>query len=557
MSTTQLGTDASRHQVGPTDADWWRGASIYQVYPRSFADGNGDGTGDLAGVRARLPYLASLGIDAIWFTPWYPSPMADGGYDVVDYRAIDPLFGDLVEAEGLIADALALGIRTIIDVVPNHVSAAHPWFQQALAAGPGSPERERFWFRDGLGTFGALAPNRWESEFGGPAWSRVRGPDGEAEQWYLHLFAPGQPDLNWQHDDVRREHEDILRFWFDRGVAGIRIDSAALVAKDPALPEVAPSHGPGEHPYVDRDELQDIYRSWREIAESYGPDRVLVGEVWLPDAERFARYLRPGVLHTAFNFDFMASPWDAAALRASVERTLAVHSRVGAPATWVLSNHDVTRPVTRYGRDDTAFAFDAKRFGTPTDSTLGRRRARAAALLAMALPGAFYLYQGDELGLPEVEVPRERIEDPMHARSGGVDPGRDGCRVPLPWAGDAPPYGFSPGSVETWLPQPDDWSALTVEAQERDPASMLTLYRSGLALRRDLPELGAGTLTWDERATPDEHVVAFRRSDGFLCVTNLGRQPVALPADGEILLASEQLEGGLLPADTTAWLRLD
>ena len=559
MSTTDLGTTPAASAAGAPDADWWRGATIYQVYPRSFADANGDGTGDLAGVRARLPYLASLGIDAIWFTPWYPSPMADGGYDVADYRAIDPLFGDLAEAEGLIADALALGIRTIIDIVPNHVSAAHPWFQQALAAGPGSPERERFWFRDGLGTFGALAPNRWESEFGGPAWSRVTDTDGEAEQWYLHLFAPGQPDLNWQHPDVRRDHEEILRFWFDRGVAGIRIDSAALVAKDPALPEVTPAPDPGEHPYLDRDELQGIYRSWREIADSYGPDRVLVGEVWLADADRFARYLRPGVLHTAFNFDFMAAPWDAAALRDSVERTLAVHARVGAPATWVLSNHDVTRPVTRYGRTDTAFAFETKRFGTPTDAALGRRRARAAALLAMALPGAFYLFQGEELGLPEVEVSRDRIEDPMHSRSGGVDPGRDGCRVPLPWAGDAPPYGFSSRSVETWLPQPADWAALTVEAQDQDPASMLTLYRSGLALRRDLPELGAGTLTWEEpgnRRQADEHVVAFRRGDGFLSVTNLGRQPVALPAHREILLASEQLEGGRLPADTTAWLRL-
>ena len=555
MSTTNLGSTTATAAAGVPDGEWWRGATIYQVYPRSFADANGDGTGDLAGVRARLPYLAALGIDAIWFTPWYPSPMADGGYDVADYRAIDPLFGDLAEAEGLIADALGFGIRTIIDVVPNHVSAAHPWFQQALAAGPGSPERERFWFRDGLGTFGALAPNRWESEFGGPAWSRVSSADGEPEQWYLHLFAPGQPDLNWEHPDVRRDHEEILRFWFDRGVAGIRIDSAALVAKDPDLPEVTLRHEPGDHPYVDRDELQEIYRSWREIADSYGPDRVLVGEVWLPDAERFARYLRPGVLHTAFNFDFMAAPWDAASLRGSVERTLAVHERVGAPATWVLSNHDVTRPVTRYGRTDTAFAFDRKRFGTPTDGDLGRRRARAAALLAMALPGAFYLFQGEELGLPEVEVPRDRIEDPMHARSGGVDPGRDGCRVPLPWAGDAPPYGFSSRSVDTWLPQPADWAALTVEAQEQDPASMLTLYRSGLSLRRNLPELGAGTLTWEESAG-DENVVAFRRSDGFLSITNLGGQPVPLPDHREILLASERLEGGRLPADTTAWLRL-
>ncbi|MET0523167.1 MAG: glycoside hydrolase family 13 protein [Nocardioides sp.] len=533
--------------------DWWRGAAIYQVYPRSFADANDDGTGDLAGVRARLGYLHALGIDAIWFTPWYPSPMADGGYDVADYRAIDPLFGDLDEAEHLIRDALALGIRTIIDVVPNHVSDQHAWFQAALASAPGSPERERFWFRDGLGEHGEIAPTGWESEFGGPTWSRVTGPDGTPEQWYLHLFAPGQPDLNWGHPDVVREHEEILRFWFDRGVAGIRIDSAALLAKDADLPEVSAEHGPGDHPYVDREELQGIYRGWRQIADSYGPDRVLIGEIWLPDAERFARYLRPGVLHSAFNFDYMASPWQAAALRGSIEQTLEVHERVGAPATWVLSNHDVTRPVTRYGREDTAFAFDTKRFGTPTDLALGTRRARAAALLAMALPGAFYLFQGEELGLPEVEdIPVDRIHDPMHERSGGIDPGRDGCRVPFPWSGDAPPYGFSRAPVEPWLPQPDDWAPLTAAAQENRADSMLALYRAGLSLRRERPELGAGTLAWLDLG-PD--VIAFRRGDDFVSVTNLSGGPIDLPASDRIWLASAPLEGGHLPADATAWLR--
>ncbi|MFI2708346.1 glycoside hydrolase family 13 protein, partial [Nocardioides sp. CER28] len=427
-----------------------------------FADGNGDGMGDLAGVRSRLPYLAALGVDAVWFTPWYPSPMADGGYDVADYRGVDPRFGDLAEAEGLIEDALAVGIRTIIDVVPNHISDQHEWFRSALAAGPGSPERDRFWFRDGRGPGGEQAPNGWVSEFGGPAWSRVTGPDGEPEQWYLHLFAPGQPDLNWHHPDVVTEHEEVLRFWFDRGAGGIRIDSAALLAKDPSLPDVTEPTAPGQHPYVDREELQEIYRAWRKVAESYGPDRVLIGELWLPDAERFARYLRPGVLHSAFNFDFMTAPWTAADLRPSISNTLELHDGVGAPATWVLSNHDVTRPVTRYGRTETGFAFERKRFGVPTDPALGRRRARAAALLAMALPGAYYLYQGEELGLPEADIPRDRIDDPMHARSGGVDPGRDGCRVPLPWSGAEPPYGFSPAGVETWLPQPPDWAALTV-----------------------------------------------------------------------------------------------
>jgi alpha-glucosidase len=542
--------------VAGADADWWRTAVIYQVYPRSFADGNGDGAGDLAGVKARLSHLADLGIDAVWFTPWYPSPMADGGYDVVDYRAIDPRFGNLAEAEQLVADAAGLGIRTIIDVVPNHVSDQHAWFRAALAAGPGSPERERFWFRDGRGPGGDLAPNGWESEFGGPAWSRVVAADGTQEQWYLHLFAPGQPDLNWGHADVAREHEDILRFWFDRGVMGIRIDSAALVAKDATLPEVQPDPSPGGHPYVDRDDLQDIYRSWRRIAESYGPDRVMIGELWLPDPERFARYLRPGVLHTAFNFDFMAAPWDATALRESITRTLELHDTVGAPATWVLSNHDVTRPVTRYGRADTSFAFERKRYGVPTDLELGTRRARAAALLAMALPGSFYLYQGEELGLPEAEIPRARIEDPMHLRSGGVDPGRDGCRVPIPWSGDAPPYGFSPVDAETWLPQPDDWGRYAADRQAGDPGSMLALYRSALRLRHGLADL-TEPLGWLDLGGPvSSLVIAFRRGAAFASVTNFSATPVDLPPTARILLASTTVEGGRLPADATAWLEL-
>jgi alpha-glucosidase len=359
--------------------EWWRSAVIHQVYVRSFADGDGDGTGDLTGVRSKLPYLAELGVDALWFSPWYQSPMKDGGYDVADYRAIDPAFGTLAEAEKLIAEARELGIRTIVDVVPNHVSDQHPWFRAARAGGP---ERELFHFRPGRGAHGELPPNGWTSQFGGPAWSQL--PDGA---WYLHLFAPEQPDLNWAHPAVRQEHEDILRFWFERGVAGVRIDSAALPAKDPALPDFVEGRDP--HPYVDRDELHDIYRSWRAIADEY--DGIFVGEVWLPDTERFARYLRPDELHTAFNFAFMTCPWDARGLRTSVDETLAEHAPVGAPATWVLCNHDVTRTVTRYGRTDTGFDFAAKAFGTPTDLALGTRRARAAALLSLAQPGAVYV----------------------------------------------------------------------------------------------------------------------------------------------------------------------
>ena len=542
--------------VSGVTSDWWRRAAVYQVYVRSFADGNGDGVGDLAGVRSRLGYLRDLGVDALWFNPWYPSPMADGGYDVVDYRAIDPAFGTLAEAEELIAEARRLGLRTIVDIVPNHVSDRHPWFRAALAAGPGSVERSWFWFRPGRGTQGDEPPNGWVSNFGGPAWTRTKNPDGTPGDWYLHLFAPEQPDLNWDHPDVRREHEDILRFWFDRGVAGVRIDSAALLVKHPDLPEVDPDHAPGQHVHVDRDELHEIYAGWRALADGYDEPRVLLGEIWLEDWSRMSLYLRPTEMHCAFNLDFLTCPWEPARLRASIESTLRMHDEVSAPATWVLSNHDVTRPVTRYGREDSGFSFEAKRAGVPTDLALGRRRARAAALLAMALPGSMYVYQGEELGLPEVEdIAPHRIQDPMHFRSGGVDPGRDGARVPLPWSGSRPPYGFSPAdtTAEHPLPQPGDWAGLSAAAQAGDPASTLSLYRAALHLRRDDTDLAGPDLRWLASAP---EVLAFARGHRFACVVNLSAEPVALPAHDELLLTSGALDDGRLAPDTAAWLRL-
>ncbi|WP_062350023.1 glycoside hydrolase family 13 protein [Herbidospora yilanensis] len=507
---------------------WWRGAAIYQVYLRSFADGNGDGIGDLTGLRSRLAYLADLGINAVWLNPWYPSPMADGGYDVADYRAIEPSFGDLEEAERFIEEAHELGIKVIIDVVPNHHSDQSEWFKAALAAGPGSPERERFWFRD--------EPGDWKSIFGGPAWTQV--PDG---QWYLHLFAPEQPDFNWTNPEVHQEFHDVLRFWFDRGVDGIRIDSAAVLVKN--------FEGGDPDGYTDLPEVHDVYRSWRRLADTEYTDRIFIGEVWFPDQERFARYLRPDELHTAFNFDFLAAPWEPAALRASITQTLETHLPLGAPPTWVLSNHDVTRVVTRYGREITSWDHGARRDGFPSDLELGYRRARAAALLAMALPGGVYVYQGEELGLPEVDdIPGELRQDPMWIRSEHTVPGRDGCRVPLPWSGQEKPFGF--GTGEPWLPQPADWNKLTVEAQSEDLGSMLTLYRSGLRLRREL--LGDGTLTWCESR---DDVLAFQRESGLVCVVNLGAEPAPLPPHTEVLLASGPLEGDELPSDTAVWLR--
>jgi alpha-glucosidase len=512
---------------------WWRGAAIYQVYLRSFADGNGDGFGDLAGLRSRLAYLADLGINAIWLNPWYPSPMSDGGYDVADYRNIEPVFGTLAEAEKLIQEAHDLGIRIIIDVVPNHCSDHHAWFREALDAGPGSAARERFWFRPGRD---GGPPNDWQSIFGGPAWTQVA--DGE---WYLHLFAPEQPDFNWNSPAVRDEFLDVLRFWFDRGVDGIRIDSAAVLIKDPdAEPD-------GNDPYTDRDGVHQIYRAWRQVADDYA-GRVLIGEVWLPDQARFARYLRPDELHTAFNFDFLACPWEASALRRVIDTTLATHEPLGAPPTWVLSNHDVTRPVTRYGRADTSFDHGDRKHGAPSDLGLGIRRARAAALLAMALPGGVYVYQGEELGLPEIEdLPDGLRQDPIWARSGNTDWGRDGCRVPLPWSGEAPPFGYSSG--RPWLPQPPNWRELTVERQETDESSMLSLYRTALRIRRE--KLGDGTVTW---LPLGEQVLAFTRESGLACVVNLGPEPMPLPAHETVLLASGSLDGDVLPADTAAWL---
>jgi alpha-glucosidase len=542
------------HPATSTSERWWPGAAIYQVYVRSFADGNGDGTGDLKGVRDRLGYLAALGIDAIWFNPWYLSPMADAGYDIADYRVIEPVFGTLAEAEQLIADAHALDIRVIIDVVPNHCSDAHAWFRAALAGGSGCAERELFWFRRGRGDDGELAPNDWNSIFGGPAWTRVVEPDGSAGEWYLHLFAPEQPDFNWSNPKVHVEFEQVLRFWLDRGVDGIRIDSAALLAKDPLLSEVPAEGSVAQHPFIDLDAVHDVYRSWRRITDSYSGDRILIGEVWLPDRERFTRYLRPDELHTAFNFDFLGCAWDAERICAVVDQTLADHAPVGAPPTWVLSNHDVVRHVTRYGRSDTSFAMDNRRLGEFSDLELGTTRARAAVLVTMALPGAVYVYQGEELGLWEVEdLPAALLQDPIWSRSGYTDRGRDGCRVPIPWEGDAPPFGFGAAGSEPWLPQPLGWKSLTVGAETGDPESMLELYRSALHLRRAEPALGAGPLFWIPAAPG---VVSFGRGDGFMCIANISGAPMPLPAHEGVLLSSAPIADSCLPTDGAAWLRV-
>ena len=540
-----------------SNPDWWRGAVVYQVYPRSFADASGDGVGDLPGVLTRLPRLAELGVDALWLSPWYRSPMADAGYDVADYRDIDPLFGTLADAEKLIGAAHGLGLRVIIDIVPNHCSDQHPWFKAALAAGPGSAERARFHFRPGLGPDGAQPPNDWSSNFGGPAWNRVVGADGTPEEWYLHLFNKGQPDFNWDHPEVRAEFESILRFWFDRGVDGFRIDVANMLIKQEGLPSLGPLEAAGApSPYQDRPEVHEIYRGWRRIADSYrDTTRIFVGELWVsPDSLK--RYLRPDELHTGFNFPYLQAPWQASALRSIIDATLALHAEVGAPATWVLGNHDVPRVVTRYGRAESSWSFDKAHVrDEPLDLELGTRRARAAALLYLALPGSAYVYQGEELGLWEVEdIPDELRQDPTFVQSGGKDLGRDGCRVPLPWSANEVGFGFSPaGAAEPWLPQPAAWKRLAADVQADDPTSMLSLYRAALGTRRHLLGDVGTTLTWVDAT---DEVLRLRRGGNFECVVNFGAAPVPLPEQAEILLSSGPIADGLLPADTAVWLRL-
>ncbi|WP_233576208.1 glycoside hydrolase family 13 protein [Saccharopolyspora rhizosphaerae] len=534
---------------------WWRDAVIYQVYIRSFADGDGDGLGDVEGIRSRLPYLRDLGVDALWINPWYPSPQADAGYDVADFRDIDPRFGTLADAEKLIGEAHEHGLRVIPDIVPNHTSDQHRWFREALAAGPGAPERERYVFRPGRGADGSEPPNNWRSVFGGPAWTRAA--DGE---WYLHLFAPEQPDLNWSNPEVHDEFADVLRFWFDRGVDGFRIDVAHGLAKDPALPDL--TGAPDEdlaHPHWDRDEVHEIFRRWRSVADEYPGERKFVAEAWAPSPERLALYVRPGGLHTAFNFDFLKSPWDPERMRAVIDSTTASLSAVGAPPTWVLSNHDVPRHVTRYARDTEWVPQDKRKpgdedpFAGEPDLELGTRRARAAALLMLALPGGAYVYQGEELGLPEVEdLPEETLQDPIWERSGHAERGRDGCRVPLPWSGSTPPFGFGPQhSTASWLPQPAEWRDRTVEVQEGDPGSTLELYRAALRLRRELDALGEGGMRWLD--TPPD-VLAFHREPGFCCVVNMSGTPQPLPAHERVLLASAPLDGDLLLPDAAVWL---
>jgi alpha-glucosidase len=511
-------------------APWWRDAVCYEIYVRSFADSTGDGLGDLRGITARLGHLVDLGVDAVWLTPFYVSPQADQGYDVADYRAVDPRFGNLADFDALRAETARLGLRLMVDIVPNHTSVQHPWFQAALAAGSGSPERARYFFRPGRGRDGGSPPNNWKSLFGGPAWARV--PDGE---WYLHLFDVSQADLDWRNPEVGEEFEKTLRFWLDRGVDGFRVDVAHGLIKPVGLPD---STRADPHPYWDNPEVHEIYRRWRTLLDSYPGDRMAVAEAWVDSPQDMARYVRPDELQQVFNFRWLEAPWSAAAFRRVVQQTLAAVTPVHAEPSWVLGNHDVIRPVTRYG-----------------GGRLGTTRLRAAVLTMLALPGSAYVYQGEELGLPQVDVPPKDRRDPTWLRGGGV--GRDGCRVPIPWSGDAPPYGFGPLGGGSWLPQPPEWAQLSVERESGEPGSTYRFYQRALEARRTTV---AGLDTDVELLDSAPGVLAFARKPGFVCAINCGARPARLPRVGKPVISSTEepaVRDGRLAPDTAAWFLAD
>ena len=502
-------------------AEWWRSAVFYQIYVRSFADANGDGLGDLPGIRSRLPYLRELGVDALWLTPFYPTPDADHGYDVADFVEVDPRFGTLDDFDGLVADAHELGLRVVIDIVPNHTSDRHPWFRNAISSAA-HPDRAKYVFRPGKN---GGPPNNWTSAFGGSAWT----VDAASGEWYLHIFSPEQPDLDWHNPDVRAAFDEILRFWLDRGIDGFRIDVAQALFKaqdlhDMDIPDPRPWHADWVTA-VNQPELLELYRDWRALANDYPGKPIYVGEIVLRDQEAVARYLTVDRLHLAFNFSLLHETWDAGSMRATIDATRAALGAVDAAATWVFENHDVTRLATRYGPDG----------------------ARAACLLLLALPGAVFLYAGQELGLEEVELPDELRQDPIFFRTNGARKGRDGCRVPMPWEHDRPGFGFTTGTP--WLPVPDEWSAACADVQRNDPSSALALYRTALELRSSNDALREGQFAW--RQSPAGTLV-FARGD-VVCAVNVDADELPLPP-GEVLVASDGVDDRL-PPRTAAWIK--
>ncbi|MEY3999722.1 MAG: hypothetical protein RLZZ626_77, partial [Actinomycetota bacterium] len=555
MDLTTGASHAANH-----NAEWWRTAVIYQVYPRSFADSNGDGMGDLPGITSRLESLAELGVDAIWLSPFMRSPQKDAGYDVSDYKDVDPLFGTLADFDAMTARAHELGLRVLIDLVPNHTSDQHGWFQAALAAAPGSPERGFYHFKDGRGAHGELPPNNWLSLFGGPAWTRTTNADGTPGQWYVHLFDSSQPDLNWENPAVQEAFEDILRFWLDRGVDGFRVDQPHAMGKAEGLPDhpdieragAGFIEGEPSPPMWFQESVHPIFRRWRQILDSYPGDRAMCGEAYVLPLSFMALWVRPDEFNQTFNFRFLNSNWDAATLFANINESFEAFDGVGAPSTWVLNNHDVIRHSSRFGGlKIKATDSDGVGPGDPQpDRELGLRRARGATLFTLGLPGSMYVYQGEELGLPEhTTLEPEFRQDPTFYRTGGKRVGRDGCRVPLPWeAGVGAANGFN-STGKSWLPQPAVYAEYSRDRQRGVAGSTLELYKSALLLRKSL-DLGGGSFDWLPRYV-SETTLGYRNGD-ILVIHNFGTDALHLPP-GDVLISSQHGlgSGDALGADQT------
>jgi len=530
--------------------DWWRQAVVYQIYPRSFKDNDGNGIGDLKGIISKSDYLQQLCVDAIWLSPFYPSSLHDGGYDVDDYRNVDPKIGTLADFSELIESMHSRNIKVFVDIVPNHTSSHHKWFEEALASQPGSAARDRYIFVD---SDNDGPPNDWPSHFGPSAWTQVS--DG---QWYLHLFAPEQPDLNWENAEVREDFLKTLRFWSDLGVDGFRVDVAHGLAKDmkqikTKVTGVTPEHIPedGSHPLFDRNEVYEIYESWREVLDSYEPPRIAVAECGAPISRR-VNYANSKSLHQAFNFEFLNASWSAKEYFALTDSAIkrAIHGE--SSSTWVLSNHDTVRHRSRFGLPSEIKLNEwlLSEDKPPIENReLGASRAMAVIAFLLALPGSTYIYQGEELGLPEVvDLPHEALADPLWLRTNQKEKGRDGCRVPLPWLKSAPFFGFSTQSSH--LPQPTWFGEFSVEKQDTETNSFLNFYRDALMLRKE----NQCDESFEWISNSNEEVLQFKRSNGWQCVINFSQKSVECPS-GQVILATAPIINKKIPANATVWVK--
>ena len=544
------------------DKNWWRQAAIYQIYPRSFKDSNGDGLGDLKGITSKIDYLSSLNLEAVWLSPFYPSALVDGGYDVDDYRNVDPKLGSLADFDEMLAKLHEAGIRIFVDVVPNHSSSLHVWFKEAIAAEPGSAARNRYIFRNGKGANGELPPTDWPSHFAPSAWTHESKMGGKHNQWYCHLFAPEQPDFNWDNREVEEDFLKTLKFWADRGVDGFRIDVAHAMKKDLSEPlKSQPRYAShkeldlanGTNVLFDRNEVHEVYKEWRKVFDQYDPPRVAVAEANV-SAEGAVRYASTSELGQCFNFELLDASFSANEFKVIIDRALVNAKKAGSSTTWCLNNHDQMRPATKFGLLPTVDRIRWKNSGGKTsslDEKLGIQSAVAASMLIMALPGCTYIYQGEELGLHEVlDIPEDQIQDPQYLRNHKVDKGRDGCRVPLPWTKTGPSFGFGDGGAH--LPQPKNFGEYSIEVESADPNSPLSIFRKALALRKTL--IAPEEITWHE--TGDNSVLHFSRPNGWNCITNFGRNHYNFDGAGEVIHSSGPLaKSGDLPPATTVWLR--